>query len=48
LAASGSDAATAHAPIKIAVIGERVGRGTGESYRKSRGASRAKYLCAGQ
>jgi hypothetical protein len=29
-------------------MGERVGRGTGESYRKSRSASRAKYLCAGQ
>jgi hypothetical protein len=48
LAASASDAARAHAPVKIAAIGERVGRGTGGSYRKSRGTSRAKYLCAGQ
>jgi hypothetical protein len=48
LAASASDAASAHAPAKIAAIGERVGHGTGESYRKSRGTSRAKYLCAGQ
>jgi hypothetical protein len=48
LAASASDAASAHTPVKIAAIGERVGRGTGESYRKSRGTSRAKYLCTGQ
>jgi hypothetical protein len=48
LAASASGAASAHAPVKIATIDERVRRGTGESYRKSRGTSRAKYLCAGQ
>jgi hypothetical protein len=48
LAASASDAASAHAPVKIVAICERVRRGTGESYRKSRGTSCAKYLCAGQ
>jgi hypothetical protein len=48
LAASAGDAASAHAPVKIVAICERMRRGTGESYRKSRGTSRAKYLCAGQ
>jgi hypothetical protein len=48
LAASASDAASAHAPVKIVAICGRVRRSTGESYRKSRGTSRAKYLCAGQ
>ena len=48
LAASASDAASAHAPTKIEAICKRAGRGTGESYRKSRGTSRAKYLCAGR
>ena len=43
-AASASDAASAQLPDKSVAIDERAGRGTGESYRKSRGASRANYF----
>jgi hypothetical protein len=43
-AASASDAASAQQPDKSVAIGGRAGRGTGESYRKSRGASRANYF----
>ena len=42
------DATSAHAPGKSEAIDERADRGTGGSYRKSRGTSRAKYLCVGQ
>jgi hypothetical protein len=43
-AATASDAASAHAPGKSAAMDERAGRGTGASYRKSRGTSRANYF----
>jgi hypothetical protein len=46
-AARANDAASAHAPGKSAAveaIGERAERGTGESYRKSRGTSPANYF----
>jgi hypothetical protein len=43
-AARASDAASAHAADESVAIGERAGRGTGESYRKSRGTSRANYF----
>src|SRR5579862_6816950 len=39
-AATASDAASAHAPHKSKAIADRAGRGTGASYRKSRGTSR--------
>ena len=47
-AARASEATSAHAPGKSVAIGERAGRDTGESYRKSRGTSRGNYLCAEQ
>jgi len=47
-AARASDTTSAHAPGKSVAIDGGAGRGTGESYRKSRGASRANYLCRGQ
>jgi hypothetical protein len=46
-AARANDAASAHAPgksVAVVAIGERAERGTGESYRKSRGASPANYF----
>jgi hypothetical protein len=46
-AARANDAASAHAPDKsvaVVAIGERAERGTGESYRKSRGTSPANYF----
>jgi hypothetical protein len=43
-AATASDAVSAYAADKNAAIGERAGRSTGESYRKSRGTSRANYF----
>jgi hypothetical protein len=46
-AARANDAASAHAPgksVAVKAIGERAERGTGESYRKSRGTSPANYF----
>ena|SRR5271156_6002117 len=46
-AATASDAASAQAPGKslaVMAIAERAERGTGESYRKSRGTSPANYF----
>jgi|ERR1700733_13006781 hypothetical protein len=46
-AARANDAASAHAPgksVAVVAIGERAERGTGESYRKSRGTSPANYF----
>jgi hypothetical protein len=46
-AARANDAASAHAPgksVAVLAIGERAERGTGESYRKSRGTSPANYF----
>jgi hypothetical protein len=46
-AARASDAASAHAPgksVAVVTFGERAGRGTGESYRKSRGTTCANYF----
>jgi hypothetical protein len=43
-AATASDAVSADAPGKSAAMIERAGRGTGASYRKSRGTSRANYF----
>jgi hypothetical protein len=45
-AASASAALSEHAPSKNVASGGRAGRGTGASYRKSRGTRRANYLCA--
>jgi hypothetical protein len=46
-AARANDAASAHAPgksVAVLAIGERAERGTGESYRKSRGTSPTNYF----
>jgi hypothetical protein len=46
-AARANDAASAHAPgksVAVVAIDERAERGTGESYRKSRGTSPANYF----
>src|SRR5580704_17736613 len=46
-AARANDATSAHAPgksVAVVAIGERAERGTGESYRKSRGTSPANYF----
>jgi hypothetical protein len=46
-AARANDAASTHAPgksVAVLAIGERAERGTGESYRKSRGTSPANYF----
>jgi hypothetical protein len=46
-AARANDAASTHAPgksVAVVAIGERAERGTGESYRKSRGTSPGNYF----